>query len=306
MTNATATVTPATPLREVATFWHGPPLARLDVACLMSFVAAGYDVTVYGFDPIGGLPDGVRFGRADDIVERRYLHGFVVKGKPSIAHFSDLFRLRLFAATDAAWVDMDLLHLRPFEMPRDGHFLARETSSSINNSILRIDRRGPQLAGLIAEVERYGNGADFVWGSTGPALLTRTYSREAFDAALPPHRFFPVPWDEWWKPFTPSARDECEALCADAYGIHLWNNIVERSGYWKEVAPPAGSYLHAVFAREGLLGLFDAVYPAAVVEHIAENYRNLRTAKHMKVKELASITATRFVQAVGRKVGGDA
>ena len=43
---------------DVVTFWHGP-LDGLRLTCLRSQVAAGHNVTVYSFDPLPGLPDGV-------------------------------------------------------------------------------------------------------------------------------------------------------------------------------------------------------------------------------------------------------
>ena len=300
--SASSIQAPLKNVRDVATFWHGPPLARLDLACLLSFVAADFRITVYGYEPIAGLPDGVLFRDASEVVDRRFLHAFVVNGKPSLSHFSDLFRYRLFATQDAAWVDMDLLCLRPFAMPGDRNFFARETASSISSSILRIDRLQPELKQLVAQTEALGNGKDFAWGSTGPALLTKTFGRSVLENALEPACFFPIGWDDWWKPFTPSARDECDAACASSSAIHLWNNIVERSGYWKDIAPPAGSFLHDVLERSDSLRLFKDVYPAAIMEHIATNYRHSRTAGHMKVSELASITATRFADAIGRRL----
>ena len=291
-------------VRDVATFWHGPPLARLDLACLLSFVAAGFHVTVYGYDVVQGLPDGVSFRNASDVVDRKFLDAFVVNGKPSLSHFSDLFRYRLFASQNAAWVDMDLLCLRPFAMPTDANFFAKESANSISSSVLRIDREQPELAQLVAQTEALGNGKDFKWGSTGPALLTKVFGPAVLERALDASNFFPIGWDDWWKPFTPSAREECDAACADASAIHLWNNIVERSGYWKDIAPPVGSYLHDVLERSDALRLFREVYPAQIMEHIANNYRNSRTADHMMVKELAAITATRFSAAVRKRIGG--
>ena len=49
-------------LPDVVTFWRGP-LDRLRQTCLRSQVAAGHRVTVYSFDSIPGLPEGI--GRAD-------------------------------------------------------------------------------------------------------------------------------------------------------------------------------------------------------------------------------------------------
>jgi len=52
---------------DVVTFWRGP-LDRLRQTCLRSQVAAGHAVTVYSFDPVPGLPDGVRNAEAEAIL----------------------------------------------------------------------------------------------------------------------------------------------------------------------------------------------------------------------------------------------
>lgn len=288
--------------RSVATFWHGPVLTRLDIACLLSFDAAGFDVAVYGYEPIGGLPANISFRDASDIVDAKLLRSFVVNGKPSIAHFSDLFRYALFQRSDATWIDMDLFCIRRFDLPVRGNYLARETETSINNAILRIDPAQPELASIVADATALGDGRDIEWGATGPVLLTRMFGPRALTTALSPHYFFPIAWDDWWKPFLPSHRDECEAACADSHAIHLWNNVVERSGYWKDLAPPAGSYLHALISRTGCLDLFRETCPAQVMEHIAANYRNSRSADHLTVRELVAITVPRSLAAIRRRV----
>src|SRR6187551_758706 len=52
---------------DVVTFWHGP-LDRLRLTCLRSQIAAGHKVTVYSFDPLPGLPDGVSNAEAEAIL----------------------------------------------------------------------------------------------------------------------------------------------------------------------------------------------------------------------------------------------
>ena len=54
-------------LPEVVTFWRGP-LDRLRQTCLRSQLAAGHKVTVYSFDPLPGLPDGVGNAEAEAIL----------------------------------------------------------------------------------------------------------------------------------------------------------------------------------------------------------------------------------------------
>src|SRR6267154_2120132 len=52
---------------DVVTFWHGP-LDRLRQLCLRSQIAAGHRVTVYSFDPLAGLPDGVANADAEAVL----------------------------------------------------------------------------------------------------------------------------------------------------------------------------------------------------------------------------------------------
>ena len=87
---------------DVVTFWHGP-LDGLRLTCLRSQVAAGHKVTVYSFDPLPGLPDGVGNAEAEAILP----HSFSERLRPpqpdgswrdwTILQFSDFFRMRLMA-----------------------------------------------------------------------------------------------------------------------------------------------------------------------------------------------------------------
>ena len=56
---------------DVVTFWHGP-LDALRLTCLRSQVAAGHKVTVYSFDPLAGLPDGVGNAEAEAILPHAF------------------------------------------------------------------------------------------------------------------------------------------------------------------------------------------------------------------------------------------
>ena len=93
---------------DVVTFWHGP-LDALRLTCLRSQVAAGHKVTVYSFEPIAQLPDGVGNAEAEAILP----HAFSEKLRPpqqdgrwrdwTILQFSDFFRMRLMARGAGLW-----------------------------------------------------------------------------------------------------------------------------------------------------------------------------------------------------------
>jgi len=133
---------------DVVTFWHGP-LDRLRQLCLRSQLAAGHQVTVYSFDPLPGLPDGVGNAEAEAILP----HSFSERLRPpqpdgswrdwTILQFSDFFRMRLMAARrspDSArlWLDADVLLLKPVVIDPAKPYFAWERPRQLGNSVLYL------------------------------------------------------------------------------------------------------------------------------------------------------------------------
>jgi hypothetical protein len=128
-------------LPDIATFWHGP-MDALRQTCLRSQLAAGHKVTVYSFDPIPGLPDGI--GNAD--AEAVLPHAFSEKLRPpqpdgswrdwTILQFSDFFRMRLMTQRAGIWLDADVLLLKPVEIDPAKPYFAWERPRQIGNSVL--------------------------------------------------------------------------------------------------------------------------------------------------------------------------
>ena len=135
-------------LPDVVTFWHGP-LDRLRQTCLRSQIAAGHAVTVYSFDPVAGLPDGVRNAEAEAILP----HAFSEKLRPAqpdgswrdwtTLQFSDFFRMRLMAQGAGLWLDADVLLLRPVEIDPQKPYFAWERPRQLGNSVLYLPPRDP-------------------------------------------------------------------------------------------------------------------------------------------------------------------
>lgn len=256
-----------------ATFWAGHTLSPYEAACIASFVARGYDYTVYSYDRIENLPDGAAPGDAREITEEANVGRFLIRGRPNLSHFSDLFRYELFQRTAHVWVDADILLLRPLDLPATGELLAREDPSSLCGAIMRLDGAHPALPTLIERTLALRD-RELVWGATGPRLLTAVFGREAvMGRVYDPRFFFPVHYDQSWKVFLPERREECEALCAAAFTTHLWNDRVVKLGVWKRFCPPAGSFLETRFRVDGSLRFFDDVYPEGVMRNMVENWR---------------------------------
>src|SRR5882757_7227544 len=128
---------------DVVTFWHGP-LDRLRQVCLRSQVAAGHNVTIYSFDALAGLPDGVANAEAEAVLP----HAFSEKLRPpqpdgswrdwTTLQFSDFFRMRLMAQHAGLWLDADVLLLKPVELDLAKPYFAWERPRQLGNSVLYL------------------------------------------------------------------------------------------------------------------------------------------------------------------------
>jgi hypothetical protein len=133
---------------DVVTFWHGP-LDTLRRTCLRSQVEAGHKVTVYSFDTIPGLPEGVGHADAEAVLP----YSFSEKLRPSqpdgswrdwtTLQFSDFFRMRLMAQGAGLWLDADVLLLKPIKIDRAKPFFAWERPRQIGNSVLYLPPGDP-------------------------------------------------------------------------------------------------------------------------------------------------------------------
>jgi hypothetical protein len=133
---------------EIVTFWHGP-LDPLRLTCLRSQVAAGHQVTLYSFDPLAQLPDGVGNAEAEAILP----HAFAEKLRPTgpdgvwrdwtYLQFSDFFRMQLMARRAGLWLDADVLLLRPIEIDPAKPYFAWERPRQLGNSVLYLPPDDP-------------------------------------------------------------------------------------------------------------------------------------------------------------------
>jgi hypothetical protein len=149
---------------DVVTFWHGP-LDALRLLCLRSQVAVGHKVTVYSFDPLAGLPDGVGNAEAEAILPR----AFAERLRPpqpdgswrdwTLLQFSDFFRMRLMArrvSPDDArlWLDADVLLLKPAEIDPAKPYFAWERPRQLGNSVLYLPPGDPIVAAFEALMQQ--------------------------------------------------------------------------------------------------------------------------------------------------------
>jgi hypothetical protein len=140
---------------DVVTFWHGP-LDRLRQTCLRSQVAAGHNVTVYSFEPLAGLPDGVGNAEAEAVLSHAFAERLRPTGPDGVwrdwttLQFSDFFRMRLMAQRAGLWLDADVLLLKPVEIDPAKPYFAWERPRQLGNSVLYLPAGDPIVAAFAA------------------------------------------------------------------------------------------------------------------------------------------------------------
>src|SRR5262249_37831090 len=146
---------------DIVTFWHGP-LDLLRQTCLRSQLAAGHKVTVYSFDPIPGLPDGIVSAEAEAILPR----AFTTKLRPpesdgswrdwTTLQFSGFSRMGLRAGSAGLGLDADVLLLKRIDLDPAKPYFAWERPRQLGNSVLYLPPDDPivtAFAGLMQQDE---------------------------------------------------------------------------------------------------------------------------------------------------------
>jgi hypothetical protein len=144
---------------DVVTFWHGT-LDPLRLTCLRSQVAAGHKVTVFSFQPLPGLPAGVRNAEAEAVLPYAFSKKLRAPqadgtwGDWTILQFSDFFRMRLMAQKGGLWLDADVLLLRPVEIDETKPYFAWERRRQLGNSVLYLPSQHPIVTAFESLLEQ--------------------------------------------------------------------------------------------------------------------------------------------------------
>ena len=263
-------------MRDLATLWVGP-LGPIEYASIASFLRHGHFLTIYSYGTLDGVPSGVEFRDANEILPAREVARYSREGSPSL--HSNFFRYALMDKTEAAWVDLDIIALRPFDFSGP-HIYAHENEDRVNCAVLRMPKTSPALAELLRfkpgmrgiaphitglrrlkyQIKTLGRGVPieaWPWGSTGPRALSAYLKRyDEMKYALPTDTFYPIEPNDCEKFVAPGALSDADFGPA-TYGVHLSASNVQKvlaRSYGGEI--PADSFLgnHVARARaEGIL-----------------------------------------------------
>lgn len=131
-------------MAEIGMLWIGKPLTKIEEISLHSFLYYGHDVTVYLYDQSIELPNNVKKGDANLIVDESK----VFKVNQSFAMFSDFFRYVMIKKVGKVWVDMDTICLSS-----DWNFGSQTYASyigqDVSNAVLSIEQDSKVIDFLI-------------------------------------------------------------------------------------------------------------------------------------------------------------
>ena len=262
--------------REVGTLWIGGPLSWMEQLCLKSFVDQGQKITLFSYEDIPNVPDGVirRDGReiidTDDFIK--------YEKKNSFALFADWFRLHMIQQCPSMiWIDTDVYCHRPMDYDSDyvfGYELPGE--HRVNNAVLGMPRDSEILRQMIEFTEDRFSIAPFLpkkrqqtmqrmakrgkpvhiteqpWGVWGPMMVTHYVHELGLEEHVQPlNAFYPITFRERHK-FMRRAELAKGLITEETTALHLWASNKRQLGDNHDGLAPKGSYLERLIKAHGV------------------------------------------------------
>ncbi|MFN3724076.1 MAG: hypothetical protein ACK4VZ_13620 [Paracoccaceae bacterium] len=271
-------------IREVGTLWIGGSLSWMEQLCLKSFVDRDQKITLFSYEPIPNVPQGVIRRDGREVLDTDNFLKYAKKD--SFALFADLFRLHMIAANPGMiWVDTDVYCLRPMDYDSD-HVLGFELpgEARVNNAVLGLPADGPLLRAMLDYTADVHAIPPFVkpklqdeyraaakagapvhvsqqpWGVWGPMMVTHfTHALGLADRVMPLDAFYPVTFPDRLKFLRPAPVAEA-LITPRTTALHLWASNKRELGLRHHGVPPVGSYL------DKLLKLHDVSPEAAPIK----------------------------------------
>lgn len=262
--------------REVGTLWIGGSLSWMEQLCLKSFVDQGQKITLFSYEDIPNVPEGVirRDGReildTDDFIK--------YEKKDSFALFADYFRLHMIhQCPGMIWVDTDVYCHRPMAYVSD-YVMGFELSGAnrVNNAVLGLPSDSAILADMLAFMEDRHAIPPFVkptlqaeykaaaeagtpvhvsqqpWGVWGPLMITHfVHKHKLLKKVQPLEAFYPIPFPDRLKFLRRKSVAEA-LLTPKTTALHLWASNKREIGLRHGGLPPKDSYLAELMTRHEL------------------------------------------------------
>lgn len=227
--------------RIFQSLWIGDSLSKIELISIRSFLDKGYEFHLYVYNDVQNIPKGVIVKDAREIVpEEEVFEPYGI--------FSNLFRYKLLFLRGGWWVDLDAVCLKPFDFRRYYVFgLQGHWPYLVCSGILYVNQKGDAVfKKLVEETERLvRNGEVMEWSSSGPTLVTKIVKKyNLFAYVLGKEVFLPVYWWDVQYLFRPNG-----ILPRKSHSVHLYNQMISRSGIDKNGTFPKGSIVQQLEER---------------------------------------------------------
>ena len=262
--------------REVGTLWIGGPLSWMEQLCLKSFVDKGQKITLFSYEDIPNVPEGVirRDGReiidTDDFIK--------YEQKNSFALFADWFRLHMIhQCPSMIWIDTDVYCHRPMDYESDYVFgFELPGEHRVNNAVLGMPADSEMLKQVLEFTEDRHSIAPFLpkkrqetmrkaaekgkpvhiteqpWGVWGPMMVTHYVHSLALQRHVQPlNAFYPITFRERHK-FMRKESLAAGLITEETTALHLWASNKRQLGNNHDGLPPKGSYLEKLVKEHGI------------------------------------------------------
>lgn len=262
--------------REVGTLWIGGPLSWLEQLCLKSFVDKGQKITLFSYEDIPNVPDGVIRRDGREIIDTNDFIKY--EQKNSYALFADWFRLHMIHQNPGMiWVDTDVYCYRPMDYDSDyvfGYELPGE--HRVNNAVLGLPSDSDALRQMLDFTSDRYSIAPFLpkkrkeemrkkaekgkpvhiteqpWGVWGPMMVTHYVHALGLEEHVQPlNAFYPITFRERFK-FMRRAELADGLITSQTTALHLWASNKRQLGNLHDGLPPKGSYLEKLVQEHGI------------------------------------------------------
>lgn len=259
----------------IRTLWVGGKLSPFEVLSLKSFVQNGFEVELYSYDEVTGVPDGVTHRDASEIMPKSAVFAHSEKSgrsKGSYAGFADIFRWHLLNQKGGFWSDCDVICLRPFELPKNlaiSSELAR-TGYADHMAVTNCFFGGPAHHSFFETACEHARNYDpdsLEWGELGTFLIGQLVEKFDLEASVLPHTAFnSIPPYDVFNVLLSQDHVRFAELTANSWGVHLYNEVW-RSAAKSKVGPfPRDSVLHKLFAKYDVVVNIEPAMPELILQ----------------------------------------
>ncbi|MBT9245195.1 hypothetical protein KM031_00660 [Gemmobacter fulvus] len=262
--------------REVGTLWIGGSLSWMEQLCLKSFVDQGQKITLFSYEEIPNVPEGVIRRDGREILDTDNFLKY--EKKDSFALFADLFRLHMIRKCPGMiWIDTDVYCQQPMDYDSD-YVLGFELPGRrrVNNAVLGLPADSPLLQALLEftadqfaipeflkpeEREDYRAAAakgqpvhvsQQPWGVWGPMMITHfVHKLGLLDKVQPLQAFYPVTFPNRMQFLRRAAVVDMSVTKATT-ALHVWASNKRELGLRHNGLPPADSWFDRACRKHGI------------------------------------------------------